>query len=96
MIEETEMNKQNLIIELESKSIMPNPEFLIGLQEGVEDALKELNRSNGVTLIDDDDWDISYSKMAALTILHWKKATEIALKQTGIAASTAVLKIRRI
>ncbi|HHX38218.1 MAG TPA: hypothetical protein GX717_09600 [Clostridiaceae bacterium] len=89
-IEETETNKQNLILELEAKSMVPDSEFLPNLEDSVDDALKSLNRTNVVTLIDADDWDDAYSKEGERSpYITLDKATEIALKQAGIRADAA-------
>ena len=89
--DEIDGNSRNIVLQLVPGSALPEDDFLTRMSERTQNAVKNLNFSSGIVMIDDDDYDPEYAKNGAYSpYITLEKAKEIALKQAGVSASDAV------
>ena len=84
-------NSRNIVLQLVPGSVLPEDDFLTHMSESTQSAVKNLNFSSGIVMIDDDDYDPRYAKNGGYSpYITLEKAKEIALTQAHVSESDAV------
>lgn len=90
-VEEVDGNKKNIVLQLEPGSVLPSDDFLENMNASTQEAVKGLDLSSGIVMIDDDDYDPAYAKDGKPSpYITLEKAQEIALTQANVNAANAV------
>lgn len=89
-VDDIDGNSKNIVIQIESGSIIPNENFINEVTTKAQNTVKNLTLDSAVVAIDDDDYDQRYQQQGKPSFYITKeKAQEIALAQAKVNASEA-------